>query len=87
MADFGAQREYRITDSELTMFGQHICDSITRDITEFGVYGVVAADVTALQALIDAFELFPTDDYVNQEYRTATVEKDASASTVVARFW
>ena len=82
MADFGAQREYRITDSELTMFGQHICDSITRDITEFGVYGVVAADVTALQALIDAFELFPTDDYVNQEYRTATANKDALTEEV-----
>ena len=59
------------------MFGQHLCDSITRDITEFAVYGVVAANVTALQALCDAFELYPTDDYINQEYLSATAEKEA----------
>ncbi len=82
MSNDSLKRDYHITDPELTMFGQHICDSITRDITEFGVYGVVAADVTALQALIDAFELFPSDDFVNQEYLTATVEKDALTEEV-----
>ena len=69
-------RDYRITDSELTMFTQHICDCITRDISEFSAFNVLAANVSALQTLCDAFEIFPTDEFIYQEYLSATEEKD-----------
>ena len=69
-------RDYRITDSELTVFTQHICDSMTRDIAEFAAYGVLAANVTSLQSLCDAFEVFPTDEYINQEYLSAVEARD-----------
>lgn len=69
-------RDYRMTDSELTVFTQHICDSMTRDISEFAAYGVLEANVTSLQALCDAFEVFPTDEYINQEYLSAVEARD-----------
>jgi hypothetical protein len=69
-------RDYRMTDSELTVFTQHICDSMTRDITSFTAYGVLEANVTSLQALCDAFEVFPTDEYINQEYLSAVETRD-----------
>jgi hypothetical protein len=54
MAESNNQRLYNITDSEFTLFTQHICDCITRDITEFEAFNVLAADVTNLQSPCDA---------------------------------
>lgn len=69
-------RDYRITDSELTVFTQHICDSMTRDLTLFANYGITAANVTTMQSMCDAFEVFPTDDYIHQEYLSAVELRD-----------
>jgi hypothetical protein len=49
---------------------------MTRDITEFATFGVLPANVTSLQVLCDAFEVFPTDEYINQEYLSAVEARD-----------
>ncbi|MCX6155996.1 MAG: hypothetical protein NT007_17755 [Candidatus Kapabacteria bacterium] len=77
MANFTVQRDYRFTDPDLTNFTQHVCDSMTRDMSNLAVFGVTALAVTNLQTLCDAFEIFPTDDYIYQEFLTATEVKDA----------
>ena len=69
-------RDYRITDSELTVFSQQLCGYITRDISEFTDYGVTAANVTALKALGDAFEYFPIDSEFKQDVTLAVEAKD-----------
>ena len=69
-------REYKMSDSELTAFTQHVCDSMTRDATEFSAYSILEANVTDLQAKCDAFEVFPTDDFVNQELLSAIEARD-----------
>ena len=70
-------RDYKLTDSELTVFSQQLCGYITRDISEFTDYGVTAANVTALKALGDAFEYFPLDAVYKQEVTLAVEAKDA----------
>ncbi|MCX6153560.1 MAG: hypothetical protein NT007_05325 [Candidatus Kapabacteria bacterium] len=77
MPNFSVQRDYRINDSDLTNFTQHVCDSMDRDITNFGVFGITSLAVDNLQTLCDAFEIFPTDEYVWQEAQSATEAKDA----------
>ena len=76
MSNEQLMRNYRMTDSELTAFTQHICDSMTRDATQFMAYSILEANVTDLQAKCDAFEVFPTDDYVNQELLSAIEARD-----------
>ena len=70
------KRDYTITDSELTVFSQQLCGYITRDISEFTIYGVTAANVTALKALGDAFEYFPLDSVYKQNVTLAVEAKD-----------
>ncbi|MDT3741358.1 MAG: hypothetical protein RO257_17870 [Candidatus Kapabacteria bacterium] len=76
MSNEQLMRNYKMTDSELTAFTQHVCDSMTRDTTEFTAFGILAVDVNDLQAKCDAFEVFPTDDYVNQELLSAILSRD-----------
>ena len=82
MANEQLFREYKLSDSELTMFTQHICDCITRDIDEFAAFNVLPANVTALQALCDAFEIFPTDEFIYEEYLSQTEVKDNLISEI-----
>ena len=76
------KRDYKMTDSDLTVFTQHVCDCMTRDIMEFANYGVTATNVTALQTKNDLFERFPTDDYINQEYLSAVELRDSIYDTL-----
>jgi len=55
-------REYNMTDAKLCMVVSNIIVFIKRDSTEFEVRGVDAADVTAFEAMGDAYEIFPRDD-------------------------
>ena len=71
------KRDYTITDSELTVFSQQLCGYITRDLSEFTIYGVTAANVTALKALGDVFEYFPLDSAFKQNVTLAVEAKDA----------
>ncbi|MCX6155223.1 MAG: hypothetical protein NT007_13800 [Candidatus Kapabacteria bacterium] len=76
MANYDSLRDYRFDDPDLIEFTQHVCDSMTRDITNFGVFGITALAVTNLETLVSAFEIFPTDDYIMQDVKSATLSKD-----------
>lgn len=68
-------RSYSMTDSELTVFVQNLCVSMTRDLAEFELYGITATDIAALKTLDDAFEQFPLDSLLKQEWLIATETK------------
>ncbi|MCX6154513.1 MAG: hypothetical protein NT007_10165 [Candidatus Kapabacteria bacterium] len=77
MTNASVQRIYNISDPELIGFSQHVSDCISRDITDFELYNVTSLAVSNLQSICDAFKIFPTDDYVYQEYLSANETKDA----------
>ena len=54
-------RDYKITDSELSEFSGLLCTYMTRDLSEFIIYGVTAEDISALRTLQENFENFPQD--------------------------
>ena len=70
------QREYRMTDSELCMFTSNLVQTMTRDIAEFTLRGVDATDISALEALGNAFEIFPPDSYYQSDVSIAVNDKN-----------
>ncbi len=56
------KREYNMSNAELCMLASNFVVFMNRDSAFFVIRGVDAADITAFQALGDAFEVFPTDD-------------------------
>lgn len=57
------RRNYKMSDSDLCMFTSNLITLMTRDSTEFAARGVDGADITALETLGNAFEIFPPDEY------------------------
>ncbi|MHA1342220.1 MAG: hypothetical protein ACTSO2_19790 [Promethearchaeota archaeon] len=78
MVESEAQRDFNLSDAELAQFVGDLCNFITRDISEFGGYSILAADVTALVALGNAFEVFPKDDVYRADISIAVEDKDAA---------
>jgi hypothetical protein len=76
------QRNYNMPDADLCMFTSNLVGFMTRDITEFGNYGIDAADVTALETLGNAFEVFPSDEIYLADVGIATEDKDAALETL-----
>ncbi len=58
-----AKKKFSLTFADLAMFTSNLVGSMNRDSTEFAARGVDAAAITALQALGDSFEVFPTDEF------------------------
>ena len=79
-------RNYHFNDAQLTFFVQSVCDSMNRDIDEFIEFGIFLSDVNNLQNLCDAFEVFPTDALINEEYLTATERKYVLIDAMKALF-
>ena len=77
MADSSEQRNYNLTDAELCMYTSNLCVFLTRDLSELSVFGVSAAKITALKALGDAFEVFPSDVVLLAYIKGKTEEKNA----------
>jgi len=73
-----SQRNYNMPDADLCMFTSNLVGFMTRDIIEYGGYGVDAADVTAMQTLGNAFEIFPSDEIYLANVSIATEDKDAA---------
>ncbi len=71
------KRNYTMTDAKLTLFVSSLIDSMTRDAAEFAVRGVTASDITALQALSNAFEVFPSDEEYSGLVTIAIDEREA----------
>ena len=74
------RRDYSLSDSELCMFVSNLVQSITRDGSEFASKGVSALDVTGLETLGNAFEIFPPDSYYQADLSIAAEAKDAVRS-------
>lgn len=70
------KRNYSMPDSDLTAYTQSVCASMTRDIAEFTLYGITTANIIALEALNDSFVIFPSDEYLLLETKTATDTKN-----------
>jgi len=72
-------RNYAMSDADLCVFVSNLVNFMTRDATEFAVYAVDTADVTAFKALGDAFEIRPTDEWYMGNVAIATEDKNAKA--------
>jgi len=71
-------RTYNMSDADLCMFTSNLVGFITRDTIEFAAKGVSALDVTAMEALGDAFEIFPNDAFYKSDVTVSVVAKNAS---------
>ena len=80
MAMSDTKRDYTMTDAELCMFVSNLCNTITRDTTEFTDYSVDATTVSDLKALCDDFEDFPTDKELLADVGIAAGEKNLKAA-------
>lgn len=76
MASAPIKRDYNLTDAELCQFTSNLVNDMTRDITDFGDYGVDSTDVTALETLGNAFEIYPSDEMYEGEVIIATDVKN-----------
>jgi hypothetical protein len=83
MVESEAQRDFNLSDAELAQFVGDLCNFMTRDIIEFGAYSILAADVTALIALGNAFEIFPKDDVYRADVSIAVEDKDADRDALL----
>ncbi|MCX6153678.1 MAG: hypothetical protein NT007_05930 [Candidatus Kapabacteria bacterium] len=57
MGDKGFNRTYSMSDANLCMFVSNLISFLTRNHTEFALYGVDAGDVTALETLGNASKI------------------------------
>jgi hypothetical protein len=57
------ERDYNISNAELCMMASNFVVFMNRDSTEFAARGVDALAITAFEALGNAFEVFPPDEY------------------------
>lgn len=61
MTNNNERRSYNLLDADLCMYVSNLCNYMTRDLTDLSIFGVTAAKITALKALGNTFEAFPTD--------------------------
>ena len=57
------EREYNMSNADLAMLASNFVVFMNRDSAKFAVRGVDAAAITAFEALGNAFEVFPPDEY------------------------
>ena len=72
-------REYKMSDSELCLFTTNLCIFLTRDLADLQDFGITSQKIATLQALGDAFEVFPNDDYYLGAVMEATEIKQMKA--------
>ena len=84
MADIDVTRDYRLTDSELSMYCSNLCNFLTRDLSDFAPLGLTAPKIAELKALGDELEVFPTDGSLVGDVMVATEEKNALREKVLA---
>ena len=70
-------RTYTLSDAELAMFTSNLVVFMNRDSVEFDAKGIDAAAITALEALGNAFEVFPNDAYYRADVALAVDRKNA----------
>ena len=81
-----AERDYAMSNSELMFLVGDFVTFMNRDSTEFAGRGVDAAAITAFEALGNAFEVFPPDEYysalVTAEVEAKNAARDESYNKV-----
>jgi hypothetical protein len=82
MALSNIQRNYNLPDADLCMFTSNLCNTMTRDLTDLTPFGIEVLKITALKALGDAFEIFPSDEVLQAYVIAATETKTAKAELV-----
>lgn len=70
------RRDFRMSYADLAMFVSNLVVVLTRDVTLMSARGVTQVEIDALEALGNAFEVFPTDEYYSGQVMTAVHEKD-----------
>ncbi len=79
-----AKREYSLSDSELMIFASNLVGFMTRDAVQFAERGVTAAMITAFEALGNAFEVFPEDDFYKAQITAESEAKSEKRSSCFA---
>ena len=82
MASIPEQRIYNFLDATLCQYTSDLCNILTRDAVDLGLFGITAPQITALKALGDAFEVFPPDDALLGDLMVATETKNGLADQV-----
>lgn len=80
-----AIRAYSMSDADLMMFTSNLVQSMTRDTTEFAGRGVTATNITDLETLGNAFEVFPTDESMLGLVKIQTQNKDTQRATATTK--
>lgn len=75
-------RNYSMSDADLCMFTSNLCLMLTDDLIPLGLFGLTALKISALEALGDAFEVYPSDDSLRGLVEIATRTKDEKAELV-----
>ena len=73
------QRDYRMTDSEMSVLASKICTYLTRDLADLLDFGITTQKIADLKALISEFQNFPDDDYYLGDSMEATELKNQKA--------
>ena len=68
-------RNYNLTDAELITFTTSLVNYLTRDLSDFALYGLTAEKITQLKTSNQQFEVFPTDIVLQGDVILATDNK------------
>ncbi|NNV58046.1 hypothetical protein, partial [Limnovirga soli] len=77
-----ATRQYSMADGNLKQLADALKTSINRDLADFATRNITAANLTALQTLIDTFDETTTDEELLGMVTDATNAKDAIANNI-----
>ncbi len=82
MSEDEMKRSFNMTKADLCMFASILANTLTRDIEDLTPFGVTTAKIAELKTLGDAYEVFPSDDYLVGTMMIATDEKNAKMEEV-----
>ena len=79
----GVNRDYTFSDGELLLFVNNLSTSMTRDLSEFGSYGVSSLKIDNLIDLSDVFQALPSDDLMRTDLSYEVEQKNAKMNIVL----
>ena len=82
MTEDEMKRNFKMSKADLCMFASILANTLTRDIADLTPFGVTTAKIAELKTLGDAYEVFPSDDYLVGTMMIATDEKNAKMEEV-----
>ena len=79
----GVNRDYTFSDGDLLLFVNNLSTSMTRDLSEFGSYGVSSLKIDNLIDLSDVFQALPSDDLMRTDLSYEVEQKNAKMNIVL----